>query len=143
MAFWLRVALWIGLAASASAGVSGLLNHFVFRPAQSREDVYVAFKAGSLHPIDGVIHLPPEWASASVDGNAYVTRESARTSWLLFLKSRGGNHQFTGYLFCTQPAKTDVKGMIDLNYPTDSSPVTARVVRAQNPWSFEVVNDRP
>jgi hypothetical protein len=133
----LRVSMLLILGIAGSAAVAFCIHQYVLRPAQARDDVFTAFKEGAITPdADGVIVLPPSLAAASVDGKAYVTRESQQATWILFVK----NHQGQGYLFCTAPGHAGPKVSVGVNYPKVGSQIAVTVVRAVTPWCFEVVN---
>jgi hypothetical protein len=133
----IRVSILLILGIAGSAAVAFCIHQYVLGPAQARDDVFTAFKEGTLIPgPDGVITLPATFASASVDAKAYVTRESQQATWILFVKNRAGQ----GYLFCTAPARTGPKASVDLCYPNHESHITVQVTRALTPWSFEIIN---
>jgi hypothetical protein len=79
---------------------------------------------------------------ASFDGKGYVTRTTAQTAWMLFLTEPGQGKKLHGILFCTLPAKTGARGMVEIDYPKTGSKVDVSVLRVLSPRSFEVVNEK-
>src|SRR4051812_21172295 len=103
---------------TASAAISYAIHRNVLQPAKVREDAFAAVLDGRLKPDEaGVIHLPPEWAPASIDGNVYVTRDTTGSTWALFLQERGTGAQFRGFAFCDRPATARVATNLELRYP--------------------------
>jgi hypothetical protein len=67
--------------------------------AGARERITQDFQAGKLAPDpSGVIQLPPDLASASLGGKAFVTTNQTGR-WLLLRTWRGKGANLTGYLY--------------------------------------------
>jgi len=138
-----------------SAAVSYNVHRRVLEPAGVREDAFAALLAGRLHPDEaGVVELPARWASASIDGRMYVTRDSAGTTWALYVQERGIGAQFRGYAFCDRPATARVSTNVELRYPVPAiekpdgtkrpamDRVIVRIKRVLNPSAYEVVSEK-
>ena len=72
-------------------------------PPDNREGIARDFQAGQLKPDpQGVVHLPPNLADASIGGQAFVTKNQTAV-WLLLRTWRGKGANFTGYLYAPGP----------------------------------------
>jgi hypothetical protein len=139
-----KIVVLLLVAISMSAALSLAVRQKVLAPALAREEAFDAIIAQQLHPIDGVIELPKQWHSASMDGKAYLTGNVEHTLWVLFVEKRSSSGQVRGYLFCNKPAAARVSGVVPLNYPNASSPqIEASVQRILNPNCFEVLSAAP
>ena len=148
-----RITLMLILGLGTSALVSWCIYQYAFRPAQAREDAFAAIEAGQIMPgPGGITPLPPQWAMASIDQKAYITRDPMGTIWALFLKERGEGASLRGYLFTSKLTSGVVAGVgkVELDYPIPAgangrapvkSQVTVRILRVAGPSSYEVVND--
>ena len=137
------IVIWLLIGMGGSGLLSWSVHHYLLQPAKAREEAFEAFKSGSLLPgSDGVVVLPARWEMASADGKGYITRTSAQTAWMLFLTEPGRGTTLHGTLFCTVPAKTGARGMVEIDYPKAGSKVEVKVLRVLSPWSFEVVNEK-
>ncbi len=140
---------------AASALLSYAIYRNVLRPARLREDAFAAILDGRLKAdAAGTVNLPAEFAAASIDGKAYVTVETTRTLWALFVQDRGSGSTLRGYAFCNQPATARVSTTLELNYPiptrdgaaaaTPPAPtkIIVSIKRVLNPVCYEVAHER-
>jgi hypothetical protein len=127
--------------------VSGLVSYLVYqrvlRPAQAREEAFVALREGQLSPgPGGVTELPPRWSVGSSDGKAYVTGRPTGTMWVLFPTSSRDGASFGGHLLCTRPNQTAPGSTVELESTPTGRPATMKIVRAFSPFSFDVVSEK-
>lgn len=148
----LRIALMLAIGIGLSALMAYGIHRNVLGPAQAREEAFGAIQSGQLPTgPDGVVVLPPKWATASIDGKAYVTHSPQHLTWGLFVTERGFGNRFSGDLFCDKPARAVAKGTMEINGPVPAAdqrgarvePVEVMVNRVLSPWSFEVAREKP
>ena len=115
-------------AAVLVAFVVGCSRTPTIRP--SYQQVVGQVTSGKLAPDEyGVIRLPAELSSTSVDGKVYVSKSTSGSLLILFRTWRGKGSNLQGYLYCSAPlsaadTQKDYYGrtVIDLNGPVIHGP---------------------
>src|SRR5436309_1275188 len=97
---------------------------------------------------DGIVVLPQEYTSATVDGKVYVTRKSGGLTLLLFTTWRGKGSNLRGYLFCSRPLRTTEIHKDSYNSKTDAvevkgpRPITPSPVGEVEVWLERRINSQ-
>ena len=97
---WRRPVLVAAVLLAALAAAAALLWKHAARQDRLREAVVGEVLAGKLRPdAAGVVALPREFASTSIDGRVYVTRRTDGLTCVLFPAWRGKASNLRGFLF--------------------------------------------